>query len=146
MLGKVPCWVQSGKAPFDIAGIYYDGKGTGIGVELKETRDRKSSLPIVHPDKKGDGVHYHQLAALVDVHKAGGISLLVWSNGGEVGVLSGEKLALTKVQYDTSLKTEAAGKEYARGSRSILWGLFDPTEYGVDDRPLWLPKAPEGCK
>lgn len=141
MLGKVPCFVQSGRAPFDVGGIYYDNAGTAIGAELKETKDHEHSLSIVHPDKKGSGLQYHQLAALVDVHKAGGVALVVWSNGGEVGVLTGEKIVLAKMQYDTSLAAEKAGKIVAKGTRSILWGQFKPSKYGVDDKPLWLPDS-----
>lgn len=146
MLGKVPCFVQAGRAPFDVGGMYYDDAGTVIGVELKETKDRDNALSIVHPDKKGSGLQYHQLAALVDVHNAGGVALVVWSNGGEVGVLTGDKIALAKLQYDQSLKAEIAGKVIAKGSRSILWGWFTSSKYGVDDRPLWLPDAPKPCR
>lgn len=142
MMGHVPCFVQSGKAPFDMAGIYYDGTGTGIGVELKESSAHENMLSIVGPDKKGSGIQYHQLAGLVDVHTAGGVALLLWDNGGEVGILDGEQLHLTKVQYDASLKAEAGKKTPARGSRSILWGRFDLVKQGHKGSLLWLPPSP----
>jgi len=142
MMGKVPCFIQSGKSPFDMAGIYYDRAGTGIGVELKETAEHDHSMSIVHPEKRGNGIHYHQLSGLVEVHKAGGVALLLWSNGGEIGALNGEDLHLAKVQYDASLKAEAANKTPARGSRSILWGRFNLVKAGHGGTPLWLPPSP----
>lgn len=145
MMGKVPCFIQAGKAPFDVGGVLYDECGTLVGAELKETKDHEHSLSIVHPEKKGSGLQYHQLAALVEVHLAGGIALLVWSNAGEIGVLAGDGLHLAKVQYDASLKAEAAKKTPAKGSRSILWGHFKTVKYGHNDMPLWLPK-PRPCR
>lgn len=142
MLGRVPCFVQAGKAPFDIAGMYYDKQGTVIGAELKETREHEHSLPIVGPGKKGNGLQYHQLEALVSVADNGGVALVLWSNGGEIGVLEGDAIRLAKVQYDASLKAEAAKKTPAKGSRSILWGLFKPVKHGLKDMPLWLPQSP----
>lgn len=143
MMRTVPCFIQSGKAPFDVGGFFYDKFGTVIGAELKETQDHETSLPIVGPDKKGNGLQYHQLSALVDVHQAGGLALVLWSNGGEVGVLTGDAIAVAKLQYDTSMKVEAIGKSFAKGSRSILWGHFKLVKYGVDDKPLWLPPPPK---
>jgi len=142
MMGKQPCFVQTGKAPFDVAGIYYDKAGTAIGLELKQTADHETSLPIVGPDKKGNGLQYHQLAALVEVHQAGGVALALWNNGGEVGLLTGDAIQLAKIQYDASLKAEQAGKEITRGSRSILWGMFKPVKDGHGGAPLWLPASP----
>lgn len=146
MLGKIPCFIQSGKAPFDVAGMYYDSAGTTLGAELKETKDHENSLPIVGPGKKGNGLQYHQLEALVSVHQGGGVALVVWSNGGEIGHITGETIYLAKLQYDTSMKVEAQKKSYAKGSRSILWGLFKPVIYGLNDMPLWLPPSPACLK
>lgn len=146
MLGRVPCFIQAGKAPFDVAGMFYDGDGTAIGVELKETKDHETSLSIVGPGKKGSGLQYHQLEALVSVHQGGGVALVVWSNGGEVGVLSGEGILLAWMQYNTSLKAEAQRKTPAKGSRSILWGHFKPVKNGLGDMPLWLPPSPACLK
>jgi len=142
MMGRVPCFIQSGKAPFDVAGIYYDKAGTSIGAELKQTKDHEASLPIVHPKKKGDGLQYHQMSALVDVHKAGGVALVLWNNGGEIGVLTGQDIHLAKVQYDVSMKAEDSGKTPAKGSRSIPWGRFKLVKYGHKGMPLWLPESP----
>lgn len=146
MMGRVPCFIQSGKAPFDLAGIYYDSCGTAIGAELKETRDHEHSLPIVGPGKKGNGLQYHQLTALVQVHKAGGTALVLWSNGGEIGLLHGDAIDAAKLQYDVSLKIEESKKTPPKGSRSIPWGHFKPVKYGHDDAPLWLPKSTADCK
>lgn len=142
MMGRVPCFVQSGKAPFDVGGMFYDKAGTVIGAELKETREHENSLPIVGPEKKGNGLQYHQLESLVTVYEQGGVALVVWSNGGEVGVIGGAEIALAKLQYDTSMKVEKAGKSFAKGSRSILWGRFVAVKYGHNNLPLWLPPSP----
>lgn len=144
--GHMPCYIPVGKAPYDIGGFFYDTTATTIGVELKETKDHENRLPIVGPHAKGNGLHYHQLEALVAVHKAGGLALLLWSNGGEIGSLAGDMLTLVKVQYDASLKAEAAKKEVAKGSRSIQWGSFALVKHGLNDTPLWLPKPPAPCR
>lgn len=140
--GHMPCYVPVGKAPYDLAGFYYDSCATSIGVELKESRDHENRLPIVGPGSKGNGVHYHQLDALVQVHHAGGQGLLLYNNGGEIGRLFGPDLVRIKLQYDASMKAEAAKKEVAKGSRSIPWGDFHPVKYNGDEIPLWLPKPP----
>lgn len=145
MHGKVPCYVQAGKAPYDMGGFYYDSNATAIGVELKQTKDHEHSIAIVGPGKKGSGLQYHQLEALVDLHLAGGVALLLWSNGGELGLATGELLHLAKIQYDTSLKAENLKQTPAKGSRSILWGHFKLVKYGHLNMPLWLPRPPE-CK
>lgn len=142
MMGKAPCFVQSGKAPFDIGGFFYDRFGTVIGAELKQTSTHNHSLSIVGPDKKGDGLQYHQLTALVDVISAGGLALVLWNNGGEIGYLPADALRLAKIQYDTSMKAEKAGKELVKGSRSILWGHFKLVKTGHEGMPLWLPPSP----
>jgi hypothetical protein len=142
MMGRVPCFIQAGKAPFDLGGMYYDVAGTVIAAELKETAEHATSLPIIGPGKKGSGLQYHQLDALTDVHLGGGVALVLYSNGGEIGLLRGDAIHLAKVQYDASLKAERAGKSPAKGSRSILWGHFQPVKYGHDEMPLWLPPAP----
>lgn len=139
-LGHAPCHVLAGKAPYDIAGFYYDGCGTSVGAELKQTAEHENRLPIVPPDSDGSGLQYHQLVGLVGLHKAGGVALLLWNNGGQIGVLRGPELATTLIGYEASLKA----KQPARGSKSILWGLFRPIKTGVDGRPVWLPKS--GCK
>jgi hypothetical protein len=89
MMGRVPCFIQAGKAPFDLGGMYYDVAGTVIAAELKETAEHATSLPIIGPGKKGSGLQYHQLDALTDVHLGGGVALVLYSNGGEIGLLRG---------------------------------------------------------
>jgi hypothetical protein len=145
MHGKVPCFIQAGKAPYDAAGFFYNAEATAIGAELKETKEHENSLSIVGPDKKGSGLQYHQLEALVDLHLNGGVALLLWSNGGEIAVAFGDVLHLAKVQYDASLKAEKLKQTPAKGSRSILWGHFKPIKYGHLNMPMWLPRAPV-CK
>lgn len=145
MMGRAPCFVQAGKAPYDLVGFFYDRCATSIGVELKETRDHEHSIRIVGAEKKGDGLQEHQLAGLVDLHNAGGYAALVWSNGGEVGRIGGDMLAVAKLAFDMAQKVEKAGKDPAKGAKSILWGLFDLVKNGHDNRPIWLPKSPFIC-
>lgn len=145
MHGHIPCWVQTGKAPYDVAGFFYDKCGTSIGAELKHTKDHENRLPIVGPEKKGNGLQYHQLTGLVDLHDAGGTAMLLWNNGGEIGRLDGEAIFLVKLQYDTMLKAAANRKEVASGSKSIPWGMFQPVKDGHNDTPLWLPRPPAPC-
>ncbi len=142
MHGSVPCFVQSGKAPYDLAGFYYDKGATAIGVELKETKKRDNVLSIVGEGKSGSGLQYHQLAALVDLHIAGGVAGLLWSNDGELGYAEGSVLQVAKIAYDTSVKAEKMKQTPAWGSRSIRWGHFTPVKYGHDQMPLWLPVSP----
>ncbi len=138
MMGKAPCFVQTGKAPYDVGGYLLNGYAKAVGVELKETADHATSLSIIAPDKKGSGLHYHQLDSLVAIHEAGGYAALLWSNGGEIGRADGEVLSMIKTHYDTSLKLEATKKTVPRGSRSILWGHFKPVKIGHEGFPLWL--------
>lgn len=145
-MGKFPCYIptRNGKAPYDLAGYYYDAgnRATPIGVELKETREQENRLPIVGPGKDGNGLQYHQLEGLLELHNAGGVAFLLYNNGGQVGRLSGEQLAVVKQNYDASLAAEAARKEVAKGARSIAWGMFKPVE-----ETDWLPPAPRrNCK
>lgn len=145
MHGNVPCYVQAGKAPYDIGGFFYDSNATHIGVELKESKDPEQSLAIVGPEKRGSGIQYHQLTALVDLHLSGGIALLVWSNAGQVGVLGGDALQAVKIAYDASLKAEKMNKTVQKGTRSIRRELFKPMKLAPNGHPLWLPKAPPPC-
>lgn len=140
MHGHIPCYIPTGKAPYDTAGFYYDKCGSSIGAELKQTAEHEGRLPIVPPGKKGNGLQYHQLEALVTMHKSGGTALLLYNNGGEIGRLSGDALDAVKVAYDASLKAEAASKEVAKGSRSISWSAFEKVPLDDDGDPLWLPK------
>jgi hypothetical protein len=132
--GRMPVFVPAEKAPYDIGG-YRHGDARFIGVELKETRDREHSLPLVGPEQKGNGLQYHQLAALVQLHTEGGEAYVLYDNGGEVGRLDGHNLYLAKLQLDAALKS----KNPARGSKSIPWGRFEPVKLGHEAAPLWLP-------
>ena len=53
MIGKMPGYIPTGKAPYDLAGYYLDG-AIAIGVELKETKDHDNRLPVVKPEYKGE--------------------------------------------------------------------------------------------
>lgn len=146
MHGNAPCYVQAGKAPYDIGGFFYDTSATHIGIELKENKDPATSLSIVKPDKTGSGLQYHQLEALVDLHLSGGVALLVWSNAGQVGVIRGPELQAVKIAYDASLKAEAMNKLVVKGARSIRWELFKLVKSDDKGRPMFLPKAPPPCE
>lgn len=138
-LGPMPCYVptKNGKAPYDVTGYFMGHPAVAIGAELKETRDHDNRLPIVGPDKSGNGLQYHQLTGLVDLYNAGGHAMLLWNNGGQVGRIDGSALATVLLDYDSSLKAEKAGKEIAKGSRSIVWDRFKKV-----DETYWLPQAP----
>jgi len=144
-VGKAPAWVQVAKAPFDVAG-YYHRTARFIACEIKENKDSHTSLKIIAPEKKGTGLQYHQLEALVAVHNNGGLACVVWDNGGEWGFLDGVRLKHAKTAMDASLKAEKNGYPNAsRGSRSILWGNFAPIKFTYGPRtrkgvPLWLPE------
>lgn len=136
--GKRPVFVPALKAPYDLGG-YYHGSGLFIGAELKETRDRHYSLPLIGPGKEGTGLQYHQLEALVNLHQEGGVALLIYDNGGEVGRVGGQVLTQAKIAFDAALKS----RNPAKGSKSIPWGRFDPVKFGLNAVPLWLPLDPE---
>jgi penicillin-binding protein-related factor A (putative recombinase) len=150
--GGAPVFVQAGKAGYDVAGFYYDDSGTFIAAELKQTRDHEVSLAITGEGKKGGGIQYHQLVALCEVANAGGMAMLLWNNGGDIGILRSDYLKVALAQYDTSVKVEKNKGQYAKGSRSIQWGLFDPIRIQkiakAEDthRVLWLPDSPMKVK
>lgn len=141
-LGKVPAWIQVAKAPYDVDGYYLSG-ARYIACEIKENGEHHNSLKIIPPEKKGTGLQYHQLEALVNAHKAGAVACVLWNNGGEVGYLDGSRLAAAKSAMDTSLKAEKEGyPNTAKGSRSIPWGNFKPVKLNGVGVPLWLPAPP----
>lgn len=138
MRGNTPMFVQVAKAPYDLDGYFLKG-ARYIACEVKENGKHKTSLPIIAPLKKGTGLHYHQLEALVQVHESGGLACVVWDNAGEVGFLDGSRLKAAKAAMDTALKAKAEGyPETARGSRSILWGNFQSVGINGMGAPLWL--------
>ena len=140
MHGRVPCWVQTGKSPYDVAGFFHNRAATSIGAELKENRDRKTSLRIVGPKMDGSGLEYHQLAGLVDLHGKGGVALLLWNNGGEIGRMDGPALVQVKLEYDAAAKRKNA----PLGAKSIPWDSFRAVKIGHGAKPLWLPRPPKG--
>ena len=138
MKGRMPVFVPALKAPYDLGG-YYHGSGVFVGCELKETRDRHHTLPLIGPGKDGTGLQYHQLESLVNLHAEGGVALLCYDNGGEIGLLGGQALTLAKIALDAALKS----RNPAKGSKSIPWGRFQPVKLGHNAVPLWLPTDPE---
>lgn len=139
-LGNMPAYIPVGKAPYDIDGFYFK-TARYIACEVKESAKHESTMRVVPPDKKGTGLKYHQLEALVLVHENGGLACVVYNNGGEVGYLDGSRLKAAKAAIDTSLKAEAQGyPDAARGKRSIPWGDFQPVKSTGAGIPLWLPR------
>jgi hypothetical protein len=138
MRGSMPSFVQVGRALFDVAGWHprkdmVDGlqqrSAIAIGIELKDTKDRHSSLRIVGDDGSGSGIQAHQLEALAAVHRDGGIARVLWSNGGQVGVLDGEEIVAAHFTYGVSVQAEKMRKKPALGSRSIPWSLFREVDF-----------------
>ena len=145
MRGSMPCWVQTGRALFDVGGwwplklpddapnIATHPQGNldlgsmvavAIGIALKSNKDAHYSMPIIGDDGTGSGLQAHQLAALASVHRNGGISRVLWNNGGIVGVLDGDRIASIHFNYGVSVEAEKLRMKPARGSRSIPWSLF----------------------
>lgn len=125
-----PVRILSGKAPFDVYGLVAND-GRFIGAELKDSQ-RKNSLAIIAPDKTGSGVQFHQLDALVNVARNGGIARIVWSNAGEVGILTGPKIIQAWQIYTQALTSERSGKDVARGTKSISWEQFITIDYTTE--------------
>jgi penicillin-binding protein-related factor A (putative recombinase) len=96
----------SGSSPFDFVGVV---AGQMLAMEAKHNAHERVSLPIV---QRGTGLHLHQLDALVQVHRSGGLAVVVWRCGDRRTVFTGETL-------------ERARRLYHRGhgSRSISYVL-----------------------
>lgn len=109
--------------------------GTAIAVEIKSTHPQ-GWLPIVKPGRKGNGLHFHQLEALVRLHRADGLAYLVWANGNETGVLNGEGLAETYQRYRASFDYRDFRKRGLR--RSIDWEELEAPGRMAGDLPNWL--------
>jgi hypothetical protein len=138
MRGTMPAWILVGRALFDVAGwlpVTLDGQtvAQNIGIELKDTKQRHTSLKIVGADGSGSGVQAHQLEALAAVHRDGGVACILWSNGGITGVLDGQYIRKSFYDYGVSLQAEKMGKTPAKGARSIPWSLF--REVDLDETP-----------
>jgi hypothetical protein len=131
--------IATGKPPFDIYGflprlmVRSDDREDGpdakcavmIGAECKSCGEPATSLSIVKTGGDSAGVEQHQLEALANVARHGGIARIIWSNGGEVGVLTEGGILAAHAIYEASLATERRGKgKGPAGSRSIKWGNF----------------------
>jgi hypothetical protein len=144
----MPIFTQVGRALYDVAGwipVEIDGRkvAQAIGIELKSTKQRHPSLPIISADGSGSGVQAHQLEALASIHRDGGIARLMWSNGGVIGVMDGDEIAHTFFSYGVSLAAEKAHKTPARGSRSVPWGLFREVDLVNAPWGVLIPPARE---
>lgn len=150
MRGTMPVFVIVGRAVYDVAGwmrIDHDGPAgvaQSVGIELKASKQRHSSLPIVGEDGHGSGIQAHQLEALAALHRDGGIARILWNNGGVIGIMYGETIQKVFYDYGVSLAVERLGKKPALGSRSIKWGLF-VTLPDFNDKPeaIVLPEDRE---
>lgn len=150
MRGSLPCWIQTGRALFDVDGwvpvaVDVDGSKVKlaryIGIEQKETSERKTALRIIGEDGSGSGIQAHQLEALASVHRDGGIARILWSNGGIVAVLDGEEIVQAHFTYGVSVQAEKMRKKPALGARSIPWSLFRPVDF--INKPEEIILAPE---
>ncbi len=139
-----PLRVVAGKNPFDIFGWMLDG-AKFVACELRLSRSREERLSIVAPEENGMGLHFTQLDALAHAAMAGGLAHVVWSNGGELGVLDGPQIILAHTIYLPNLA--AVKQNQPTGSKSIRWERFKPVEYdtvGIRVVPNWLtsPRSP----
>jgi hypothetical protein len=128
-----------GKSAYDYFG--YTASGKFIAIELKSNAEHTQSLKIREMDDHGDGIQYHQLAALDQVARKGGIALIIWSNGGAVGVLGPEQIMVIKGIFDTSVARKRAGKDEEIGTKSVKWGKFRPVnmeKVGTTPTLHWL--------
>ena len=132
--GKMPIFAMTGSALFDLGGWTNAERAEPafIGVELKETRQYHSSLPIIRRDRKGSGLQHHQIEALAGLHRDGHIAGLLYSNGGIIGWCGGEVLAAAYYEFEVSIAAEEMGKPPKKGARSIKWSQFSPV---VGDQP-----------
>jgi len=71
--------------------------GLALAMEAKSTSSRKSRLPIAgdHLKKRGGGLQQHQLEALLaHTRDFGGVSAVVWNNGGRRLVLLPDRIEM----------------------------------------------------
>lgn len=137
-----PLYIPKGKAPFDVYGYApaHPPVGTAqapesqfavfVGAELKASSKPETSLPIVKPDSHASGLAYHQLAALAQIARFGGIARIVWDNGGQIGVLANDAILAAHAIYEASFQSELRGNgRGATGSRSIKWEHFRAVDH-----------------
>lgn len=129
-----PLYAPQKGSPCDVMGFcMYDGRI--VVAELKSTSKHEPSLPIILPTRKssGHGVMWHQLCMLRNVAVSGGISRLVWSNGGEVGVLREKAIVNLWARSNTALRQErraGTGRTVRTvkappGLKSVKWLEFE---------------------
>lgn len=101
-----------------------------VGAELKATSKHETSLSIVKPKCDGSGLEFHQLDALALLARMGGLARIVWSNAGEVGVLTNEPILAAHAIYMASLASEGRGMGRGKlGTRSIRWESFIKVDF-----------------
>ena len=122
--GGKPTIIYAKKSPFDVIG-YRVRDAVIIGAELKESQ-WKTSVPIVGPGAKGDGLAYHQLEALAELAHCGGIARLLWCNDGHVGVIKDKELVEIFTNYKQAWNSKKAGRRPKPGALSIKWEYFAP--------------------
>jgi hypothetical protein len=133
----MPYRVLSGKGPFDVYG-YTCHDARFVGAEIKMSRKRRTSLPIIGPHQHGSGLQYHQLDALANLAENNGVARIVWSNCGEVGILHSRHINNALKTYEHAMKSLASHKTPPSGSRSILWDLFEPVDMTIQDGQAYL--------
>ena len=134
-----PIFRLSGRAPADVVGFAHSD-GRMIIAELKESVE-KNRLPIVSPDRRGDGIQWHQAEALMHLWRCGGHPHIVWSQEGAVGVLAGPKLWNHLSAAEEAVNTKLGGGKAQRGALSLPWEDFDAVEVeqiGSSIGPNWL--------
>ena len=92
--------VHGEQTPCDFIGFTVSGRA--ILLECKMFS--KPSLPLGEK-----GLKQHQLKAITECHRAGGIGLLIWQHGAEIAVIDPEQVLA-----------------YGRGRKSIPWKAIPP--------------------
>jgi len=128
--------IHTKKAPFDVIG-YKNRDATIIGAELKESK-WKTSLSIVGPGAKGDGLQYHQLLALAELAFVGGTARLLWSNDGNIGAVRDMALVEILKTYQSALNAKRSGRRPQKGAMSIRWEAFKAVRPGGGMIADWL--------
>ncbi len=100
--GKI---IHADQGPCDFIGFTVTGRAMLVECKMFQ----KPSLPIGEK-----GLKPHQYRALVEVHRAGGIGLLVWQNDFTIAVIDPEQIT-----------------KYSRGRKSLPWKAI-PESYKKD--------------
>lgn len=86
--GGAPARIVVASADPDFYGVLRGGRA--VAMEAKRTSRHLKEMSIVERGQKvREGVRVHQLAALAQIQRLGGLVALVWQNDDEIGVLAG---------------------------------------------------------